>query len=218
MHFLKSHLDKPAQTPASAALPPPPHRLPASNPLVASGRDEALHLDEPAQRPLANELERPPLAEEASEPPQTWGGASASVTVQKAASGAQDGGIAGSGDAAAARPDKEATPEKPPTPREAALKRVQELEERLAQMQSQLNNQNASMMASSALQLLEAGMRQQMQVQAGYASGEPSPQPQNIQDITNIFHRERGHPLEGVSALAPEAARVGQPSPPKAET
>merc|ERR1712091_268982 len=73
-------------------------------------------------------------------------------------------------------------------------------------------------MASSALQLLEAGMRQQMQVQAGYASGEPSPQPQNIQDITNIFHRERGHPLEGVSALAPEAARVGQPSPPKAET
>ena len=44
---------------------------------------------------------------------------------------------------------------------------MQELEERLAQMQSQLNNQNASMMASSALQLLEAGMRQQMQVQAG---------------------------------------------------
>ena len=218
MHFLKSHLDKPAQTPASAALPPPSHRLPASNPLVASGRDEALHLDEPAQRPLANELERPPLTEEASEPPQTWGGASASVTLQKAASGAQDGDIAGPGDAATASPDKEASPEKPPTPREAALKRVQELEERLAQMQSQLNNQNASMMASSALQLLEAGMRQQMQVQAGYASGEPSPQPQNIQDITNIFHRERGHPLEGVSALAPEAARVGQPSPPKAET
>jgi len=220
MHFLKSHLDSPAQNPASPALPPPSHRSSASPLSVASERDEALRPNEPAPRLPANELEKPPLAEEVSEPPQTWGGDSALAAPHKAASGARGGDVAGSGGVAAASPDKETSPEKPSTPREAALKRVQELEERLAQMQSQLNNQNASMMASSALQLLEAGMRRQMQMQAGYASGEPSPQPQNIQDITNIFHRERGggHPLEGVPALAPEAARLGQPSPPKAES
>ena len=221
MHFLKYHLERPPRpTSTPAALPPPPRRSPASFPAsAASERDGALRPDAPPPRPPANELEKSPPAEEVSEPPQPGGDARSSAAPRDPASGAGGGDVPAGGGRAAADLDEETSPEKPPTPREAALKRVQELEERLAQMQSQLNNQNASMMASSALQLLEAGIRQQMQMQAGYASGEPSPQPQNIQDITNVLHRERGRGggLEGMPVLAPEAARRGQPSPPKTE-
>lgn len=207
MHYLKSHVGHRAES-----LPPRPD---------LSSQEETAPA-QPVEEPRVIDMHENSQGGESHEvsPPQARVDIFGPQDQQN-----PDAGILQNGNsepAITAEPEKRASPEKPQTPREAALKRVQELEERLAQMQSQLNNQNASMMASSALQLLEAGMRQQMQFRSGYSSGQPSPQPQNIQDITNVFHhvdREASQPTSGsnANAAAYRQAQGSQPPPPKAD-